>query len=101
MTTDASRPRRPRLPAFDGQWYTLVVRVSPDTIKTVCNRFEGYDNLAVVRTPVAGQGTLHIYAWEGDRAVVDAVLTGLRMEIALERVAEHAGMFGIEGLWNS
>ncbi|MDK2973479.1 MAG: hypothetical protein PWP23_3234 [Candidatus Sumerlaeota bacterium] len=98
--TPSPRVRRPRLPAFDGEFLTWEIAVPREEIKRVCNVFEAYDNMAVVRTPVAGMGVLLVYFWEGERAVVEAVLDSIAMEFPVERRKLHNGMHAADGLWN-
>lgn len=88
------------LPAFDGQWLTVVVDLPPECIQLLCVLFEGYDNLALVRTPRQGQGRVHVYAWSGHLPTVERLLADLAATIPLTIASVQPGMADFAALWN-
>ncbi len=96
----AANSRRFSAPPFDGDWFTLVVDLPDERIADVCNYFEALDNMAMVRTPLRGDGRIHIYAWEGFRRRIDDALRELSAEFPITVAEESAGMMHIDLPWN-
>ncbi len=85
---------------FNGEWFTLVIDLPDDRISDVCIYFEALDNMAMVRTPLRGEGRIHLYAWEGFRTQVDAALQELSTDFPIKVVEEAPGMLHIDVPWN-
>ncbi len=96
---ERSRPRF-AYPPPEGDWITQIVELPDDHIQMVCVLFEAYDNLALVRTPVAGVGRVFIYCWENRLPLVQKVLRDMMAEVPLRIGDVHPGMLGSEALWD-
>ncbi|MEQ8821539.1 MAG: hypothetical protein RLY93_14995 [Sumerlaeia bacterium] len=83
----------------DVRWVTLPVTLPAECIQRVCVLMEGYDNLAVVRTPVPGVGLLHVYVWSGHEALARRVLADIGREFPLHIGEAIAGMVGQDETW--
>jgi hypothetical protein len=89
------RPAPPTEP-----WATLVVLLPHCQIQRVCVIFEGYDNLAVVRTPLGEEGRIFVYVWERDVILAQKLLQELSREFPVSVTGPHPGMLDIETLWD-
>lgn len=67
-------------------WFTQIVDLPPDFIQFVCVVFEGYENLAMVRTPIRGRGRIYVTGPESAWPTTEAVLRDLARDIPLRLV---------------
>ena len=82
-----------------GEWITVIATLPVEYIQRVCITIEGYDNLALVRTPVQGIGRLHIYTWENNADLVRSILTDLGREFPVHIEKLEPGMFQVDEIW--
>ncbi len=99
MTSASASDRFQRLPAMKGDWVTLVVELPLDAVAQVCVSFEGYDNVAMVRTPDAQVNQVFVYTWEGYLPIVRQILTELSMDVPVRVIDTVPGMKKIAGNW--
>lgn len=88
------------LPQFSDPWATVIVDLPAESIQTICVLFEGYDNLALVRTPIQGQGRVYIYTASQNLELVGKILADIRASVPLTITETAPGMKGLSELWN-
>ena len=82
-----------------GEWATICVALPVEGIQYLCVIFEGYDNLALVRTPWQGSGTIYIYTAEKNIEAVKQILTDIGATIPLTITQIAPGMKDLDALW--
>lgn len=98
MTTKV-RSRRFDLPPFSEEWVTIVVELPAPCIQYLCVILEGYDNLALVRTPVAGEGLVYVYTCARNEELVRAVVRDLNGYFPVQVTKVNPGMRRLDELW--
>lgn len=77
----------------------MHVTLPLEYIQRLCITLEGYDNLALARTPVQGIGRLHIYTWENNVGLVRQILTDLSREFPVQIEEIEPGMNRVTDVW--
>lgn len=95
-TVTASAKTFPR-PAADLEWVTQEVLLPPECIQFFSVVIEAYDNLAMVRTPVRGQGRVYIFVRRADLPVIHGVLSDLARTLPFRMGPLHDRM--LEDNW--
>lgn len=90
-----------RLPRFEGEWKTMVVELNQEAISTLGTTLEAYDNLALIRTPIAGKGRVHLYFNEQDEPTVRNVLRSIDATTPVHVLSVERGMKFLDELWES
>lgn len=83
-------------PNADAAWRTIRIRVPQLEIAYLCAVFEGYDNLALVRTQSRAEGILHLWFHESAEAAVETLLAELGASFPISIMERTAGMSGLD-----
>lgn len=83
-------------PNADAAWRTIRIRVPQLEIAYLCAVFEGYDNLALVRTQSRAEGILHLWFHESAEAAVETLLAELGASFPISILERSAGMSGLD-----
>jgi len=100
MRSNAARVDRFKsFPKFEENWQTFTLEFAKESIQFVNVVLEGYDNISLVRTPVAGEGRVHVYVSERNAPILRQALIDINRRVPLKIASVADGMAYLEDLW--